>query len=161
MTKNQLFHCNQNGVGHDSVINMHLHAHTHTHARAAGVPPDLPCYRADITAHHHHWSRPAPQKTGRAPPSGPALLSETQRSERNRQKDKIPDRYTHYWPSGSELWTEERCSSSKRLSELCEVSESRFSWSEPGCSISGSRQARSSLWKNKGGDWLKDVTPGM
>lgn len=58
-------------------------------------------------------------------------------------------RQLHHSPSGSELWTEERCSSSKRLSELCEASESRFSWSEPGCSISGSRQARSSLWRSR------------
>ena len=34
---------------------------------------------------------------------------------------------------------------SSRLSELSDASESRFSWSEPGCSSSGSLQASSSL----------------
>lgn len=34
--------------------------------------------------HHHHWSRPAPQKTGRAQPNG--QVRNPQVSERNRQK---------------------------------------------------------------------------
>lgn len=62
---------------------MHLHAHTRTHTDNCGYcSSDLLCYRADVTAHHHHWSRPAPQKTGRAPPSGPVCLSETHRGVR-------------------------------------------------------------------------------
>ncbi len=45
--------------------------------------------------------------------------------------------------------SEQTARSSNRLSELTDASESRFSWSEPGCSSSGSLQARSSLKKNR------------
>lgn len=57
---------------------MHMITQTQTHKHGC-CSSNLLGYRADITAHHHHWSRPAPQKTGRAQPSGPVVWSETHR----------------------------------------------------------------------------------
>lgn len=56
----------------------HAFNHTQTHKQGC-CSSNLLCNRADVTAHHHHWSRPAPQKTGRAQPSGPVVWSETHR----------------------------------------------------------------------------------
>lgn len=57
---------------------MHTITQTQTHKHGC-CSSNLLGYRADVTAHHHHWSRPAPQKTGRAQPSGPVVWSETHR----------------------------------------------------------------------------------
>lgn len=61
-------------------VQTYAHNHTQTQTHKQGCcSSNLLCYRADVTAHHHHWSRPVPQKTGRAQPSGPVVWSETQR----------------------------------------------------------------------------------
>lgn len=57
---------------------MHTVTQTQTHKHGC-CSSNLLCYRADVTAHHHHWSRPVPQKTGRAQPGGPVVWSETHR----------------------------------------------------------------------------------
>uniref|UniRef100_A0A3B3Z5G0 Uncharacterized protein n=1 Tax=Poecilia mexicana TaxID=48701 RepID=A0A3B3Z5G0_9TELE len=54
--------------------------HTNTQTRLLFLRPAL--FTEQTSApHHHHWSRPAPQKTGRAQPSGPGVRSETHRCE--------------------------------------------------------------------------------
>lgn len=63
---------------------IYMHTNTQTHGCRSS---DLLCYRADVTAHlHHHWSRPVPQKTGRAPPSRPrGLVRNPQETETGRK----------------------------------------------------------------------------
>lgn len=54
------------------------HLHTNTQTRLLFLQPALLESRRH-RPHHHHWSKPAPQKTGRAQPSGPVVWSETHR----------------------------------------------------------------------------------
>lgn len=63
---------------------IYMHTNTQKHGCRSA---DLLCYRADVTAHlHHHWSRPVPQKTGRAPPSRPhGLVRNRQVTETGRK----------------------------------------------------------------------------
>lgn len=124
-------------------------SHKHKHTNTVAVPPT--CFVIEQTSppititgpdlYHKRQEGPNPA----APWSGQKPAGEWEKQveggEARRKREHLP--------SGSEQWTEERCSSSKRLSELCEASESKFSWSEPGCSISGSRHARSSLWRSR------------
>lgn len=59
-------------------MHMHRHAHKHTKTRLPFLQPALLQSRRHHPL-HHHWSRPVPQKTGRARASGPVVWSETHR----------------------------------------------------------------------------------
>lgn len=131
-----------------SRTNTNTNTHTKKKTRAA-VPPTC-CFKEQtsppvtITGPDLCHKR----QEGPDPPVPSGLVRNPQVSQR-REGEKWRSGVTgQNSPSGSEPWTDERCSSSSRLSELCDASESRFSWSEPGCSISGSRHAKSSLrWR--------------